>query len=117
MPYILWLLFMGVVLGFIAYPIAQRIGYAYGRFGRTGDLIAVVAATIIGGLLLALLGGTIGESLSGDGGAIVGGIIGADVAIGLLTAFATRAADTEPTNTQEDIAGPYGTSSDRKEGH
>ena len=114
MPYLIWLLFMGLLLGFVAAPIAQRFSYAYGRFGRTGDLIAVVAATVIGGVLLAVLGGGIGLSLAGDGGAIVGGIIGAVLAIVLLVIFATKAADSEPTNTQEEIAGPYGTSSDRK---
>ena len=115
MPYLIWLLFMGLLLGFLAVPIAQRFGYAYGRFGRTGDLVAVVVATMIGGLLLAALGSGIGASLSGDGGAIVGGIIGAVIAIGLLALFAAKAADSEPTNAQEDIAGPYSTSSDSKE--
>jgi uncharacterized membrane protein YeaQ/YmgE (transglycosylase-associated protein family) len=114
MPYILWLLFMGLVIGFLAVPLAQRIGYRYGRFGRTGDLIAVIAATVIGGVLVVLVGGAVGASLSGDGGAIVGGIIGAVIAIGLLAAFSTQAANSDPANTQEDIAGPYGTSSDRK---
>lgn len=114
MAYILWLLFMGVIVGFLAAPIAQRVGYRYGRFGRTGDLIAVIAGTVLGGVLLAIVGGAIGLSLGGNGGALVGGILGAIVAILLLALFSTQAANAEPTNTQEDIAGPYGTSSDRK---
>jgi uncharacterized membrane protein YeaQ/YmgE (transglycosylase-associated protein family) len=115
MPYLLWLVFMGLLIGFLAVPLAQRIGYRYGRFGRTGDLLVVIVATVIGGLILTAIGSAIGSSLSGDGGAIVGGILGAIIALGLLTLFSTTAATTEPANTQEEIAGPYGTSSDRKQ--
>lgn len=115
MPYVIWLIIMGVIFGFLAVPLAQRIGYAYGRFGRTGDLVAVIVATIVGGVLLAVLGSLLGASASGDSGAIIGGILGAVLAIVLLVVFSTKAANDEPTNTQDQIAGPYATSSDSRE--
>lgn len=115
MAYVIWLLIMGVIFGFVAFPVAQRVGYRYGRFGRTGDLVAVVVATVISGVLISLLGTALGAAAGGDAGAIIGGIAGAVLAIALLVIFATKAANDEPTNRQDQIAGPYATSSDSHE--
>lgn len=104
MAYILWLVFMGLLIGFLAVPLAQRFGYAYGRFGRMSDMLLVIVGAVIGGVLVTALGGAIGASTGGDGGAIVGGIIGAVISVALLALLSTRAANKEP-NTQEDIAG------------
>lgn len=104
--YIVWLLFMGLIVGFIVVPIAQRLGYSYGRFGRGGDLAAVVVGTLLGGILLTILASVVGGAINGTVGAIIGGIIGAIAAVVLLSIFATKAANDEP-NTQEDIAGPH----------
>jgi hypothetical protein len=44
MPYVILLLIMGVIFGFLAAPLAQRIGYAQGHLVRSGERVTVVIA-------------------------------------------------------------------------
>jgi len=104
MAYLIWLVLMGILLAFIAVPIAQRVGYAYGRFGRMGNMILVIVGTLVAGVLFSLLTSAIGMEVSGESGALIGGIIGGVLVILLLSAFAVKSANEEP-NSQEDIAG------------
>jgi uncharacterized membrane protein YeaQ/YmgE (transglycosylase-associated protein family) len=103
MLYLLWLLFMGLIVGFVAVPLAQHFGYAYGRFGRTGDIVAVLVGSLVGAGLFAVVMGALGGAVMQEVGIVAGGLIGAVLAVIMLALFAAKAAEEEP-NKQEDIA-------------
>lgn len=103
--YLVYLLFMGLILGFVAYPLARNLGWKYGRFGRSADMLVVIVATITGGLLFTVLASTIGASMDENVDALVGGFVGALIAIIALVIFSLKAASDEPNQTKEPLPG------------
>lgn len=93
--YIIWLIVMGIFVGFLALPVMQYMGRDYGRFGRTGDVAVVVVSTLFFGLLLGTLLGLVGFFSTGDTDAILGGFIGAGVAVVLLMIFSAAKGSVE----------------------
>jgi uncharacterized membrane protein YeaQ/YmgE (transglycosylase-associated protein family) len=91
----LWLLLMGLFVAWMAVPLARRVGYGYGRFGRTGDILLVVGGALLGGVVLVVLLRMIGQEI-GDTGALLLGFLGAMVAVVLLALFSASSAAVEP---------------------
>jgi hypothetical protein len=93
---ILWLLMMGLFIAYIAVPMARWLGWDYGRFGRVGDIVLIVAGTLLGGVVLVAFLGLIGQFTIGDAGALGFGFSGALIALGLLVLFSTASNTDQP---------------------
>lgn len=93
--YILWLVLMALFIGYLAVPLAREVGYSYGRFGRLGDILAVLLGALLFGVLFVAVLAAIGAWAWGETGALVLGFIGALLAIILLTIFSVSAAPSD----------------------
>lgn len=103
--YVLFLLFMGLIIGFVAYPFARSVGWSYGRWGRGTDMVLVIVVTIVVGVLVTLIASALGAAIDPNAGALVGGFIGAMLAVGGLVLFSLKASSDEPNTTKEPLPG------------
>lgn len=103
--YFVFVVFMGLILAFVAYPLARAVGWRYGRFGRTTDMVFVIIAALIGAVLFTVIAGAIGAAINGDVGALIGGFIGAMLAVGALVIFSAKATYNEPNRAKPPLPG------------
>jgi Co/Zn/Cd efflux system component len=99
----LFLLMMGLAVAWLAVPVARKLGYDYGRFGRTGDMAAVVVGALIGGILFIGVMALLGRQMAGDGGALVVGFLGAAIVVVLLMIFGMTTAAEEPHDLRDPL--------------
>ena len=87
----LWLIAMGLFVGWLVVPVARQLGYKYGRFGSIGDMLAVLAGTLLGGAVLVWILDAIGLTVS-NSVALLLGFVGATAAVFLLMIYAATTA-------------------------
>lgn len=99
--YIVYLLFMGLFVAWLAVPMMRGLNLRYGRYGRTGDAALVMGGTLIAGVAVTALFAAFGASINRDVGALMFGAIGAFFVIIMLTLFSAITAAKEEADTRE----------------
>ncbi len=100
--YILWLIFMALIVGYLAVPLARQLGYSYGRFGRFQDIVLVLIGTIVIGVLLVMALSALGTWDNSIVSGLAVGIVAAFVMVIILTLLSAKAAADEEPPTRRD---------------